>query len=296
MIAHSIKSEIQFIELLGYEVVGPDHSNHWIIFDENHKEVGFIQYKKLCKGNKAKYIPDTFGYLMEIDSDKIRISREKVFGSEKKKNLVPDLDAYEYKFYIKRKNGNDDYVVLNMGSHPSLTISSDIYGPITFEIDNHLFHVNYQRDTGSFHTEERILYQYTIDSETEIDTQRYMYDFKLWPKEAEEKSNVKELNVEYIATYEHILDRKVLKKSEYQWIDDRILWSEDTIVDDDILEVIRRRKTAHEAFQYFQYFVGIILPFQGDVIENMLKRVEITSDVIRIFIPNIKAKQKIQKK
>ena len=51
------------MELLGYNLIGPNGSNCWIIVDENQQQVGYIQYKKLYGGNTKKGHPKEFGYV-----------------------------------------------------------------------------------------------------------------------------------------------------------------------------------------------------------------------------------------
>lgn len=46
-IQHNINYEKKLIEMLGYNLVGPDNSNRWLIRDDNGEQVGFIQYKKI---------------------------------------------------------------------------------------------------------------------------------------------------------------------------------------------------------------------------------------------------------
>ena len=44
---NNVEHEKKLLELLGYNLIGPDKSNRWLVVDENSSQVGFIQYKKL---------------------------------------------------------------------------------------------------------------------------------------------------------------------------------------------------------------------------------------------------------
>ena len=59
---HNLEKEIRLVELLGYNIVGPDGSNRWLIVDEEQNKVGYIQYKKLYNGNPKKGYTTVFGY------------------------------------------------------------------------------------------------------------------------------------------------------------------------------------------------------------------------------------------
>ena len=67
----SLESELKFLELFGLTLEGPDNSNRYKVFDENKKEVGFIQKKKLHNKNVKKGRVATFGYVTEIETDNI---------------------------------------------------------------------------------------------------------------------------------------------------------------------------------------------------------------------------------
>ena len=71
LIQHNLEKEKRLIELLGYNLVGPNGSNRWLILDGNQNQVGYIQYKKLCNGNSKKGYSKIFGYHTFINSSNI---------------------------------------------------------------------------------------------------------------------------------------------------------------------------------------------------------------------------------
>ena len=63
---YNIDYEMRLLNLFGYTLSDPNKSNRWIILDNDNNQVGFIQYKKIYKGNKKKGYPATYAYITEI--------------------------------------------------------------------------------------------------------------------------------------------------------------------------------------------------------------------------------------
>lgn len=51
LINHDIEHERKLIEMLGFDLIGPDKYNHWNI-KKNDEVVGYIQYKKYLRKTK----------------------------------------------------------------------------------------------------------------------------------------------------------------------------------------------------------------------------------------------------
>lgn len=120
---HNLEKEKRLIDLLGYDLVGPDNSNRWRIFDKN-MEVGYIQYKKLYGGNLKKGYPKNFGYNTFIDSSTIAFESPRTLNNNS-----------FYKFDLKRNNHKIAHVEMNIGNFPSLILYSEKYGSISFKVD-----------------------------------------------------------------------------------------------------------------------------------------------------------------
>ena len=70
VIQHNIEREKRLIGLLGYSLVGPDSSDHWLIVDENQNQVGYIQYKKFHNINSNKKYSKLYKIFHNVNSKK----------------------------------------------------------------------------------------------------------------------------------------------------------------------------------------------------------------------------------
>lgn len=164
----NIESEEKLIKMLGYNLIGPDNSNRWIITDKDHENVGFIQYKKLHKKNSSKGLEAIYGYHTEINSKDIYFSKT---GKE------TDTD-FKYEFSIKREDECLDSIELNLSENPKLTLWSEDYGYIGFYVDNYRLYLDFSSQTEKFYLEENILVGLSSSNKTSSKTNTLSIEFK----------------------------------------------------------------------------------------------------------------------
>lgn len=164
----NIESEEKLIKMLGYNLIGPDNSNRWIITDKDHENVGFIQYKKLHKKNSSKGLEAIYDYHTEINSKDIYFSKTR---------KETDTD-FKYEFSIKREDECLDSIELNLSENPKLTLCSEDYGYIGFYVDNYRLYLDFSSQTEKFYLEENILVGLSSSNKTSSKTNTLSIEFK----------------------------------------------------------------------------------------------------------------------
>ena len=156
-VVHDIESEMKLVSMLGYNLIGPDNSNRWLIMDENNNTIGFIQYKKIFNKNTTKGYSKTYGYHMELDSRGMNYKATRKIENESGKI---GLDSrFSYGLDITRENGDIDHLDIHVGDYPELTLWSKEYGFMKFKIDCEGLYLNFKSKTENFNTEEILVYK-----------------------------------------------------------------------------------------------------------------------------------------
>ena len=161
---YNIDYEMRLLNLFGYTLSDPNKSNRWIILDNDDNEVGFIQYKKIYKGNKKKGYPATYAYITEIHNKDILFSNtRKVYDNDI--NKIDNNNYYSYTFDIKRENGDIDHVDLEIGDEINLNmcILSKKYGFSSLKINFDGLYMCFKSKTDNFNIEEVVSYSNTND-------------------------------------------------------------------------------------------------------------------------------------
>lgn len=267
---HNIDREQKLIELLGYHLIGPNHSNRWLILDENNNQVGFIQYKKLFKKNVNKGYPATFGYHIEIDGPKVS------YKSTRKINNVSSKQSentrFSYGFDIKRENGDMDHVEISMGECLYLNVWSKKYGFIDFKIDHEKLFLNFKSRTENFNIEELVVFQ--SDGENRPSYKKeYIYQIRYCSKELElSDDNLKGTTIREISGVcnSWYQESNQLELSEKTWINGKLRKDRKNLVNGTVEEMAMKHQMGIDSFHYFRSFINQILPFQQDVISATL--------------------------
>lgn len=263
--------EKNFLDLLGYSLIGPDNSNRWNIYDEENNQVGFIQYKKIYKGNKKKDYPATYAYIIEINSKNI------IFNNTRKvlENGLNKIDSQQYLFKIKRDD-DIDQVDMNIGEFLDLHIWSKQYGFSVLKIDYSGLYVYFNSKTENFNIEEIIIYGKVNEL-----LANYTYQIKYCNKNRKLSDN------KYVTTREisgYSLNEDKIKIYEKTWINNILKTKNTYDVSGTIDEMINLHEMGIDAFNHYRYLLGKILPFKVDFIDQFVTNEMIEENSLSLFI------------
>lgn len=287
VITHDIEHEKKLIDLLGYNLIGPNNSNRWFIMDENNQQVGFIQYKKLFSKNDKKGYPATFGYRTIIDSATISYkSTRKIDNVEYKQSMDT---KFSYSFDVKRENDDFDHVEIRMDENCSLNIWSQTYGYISFKVDYDGLYLDFKSKTENFNVEELVIYK-SAEANRPIFKKEYTYQIRYCDKDLElSDDNLKGITIREISgiCHEYYQESNHLKLSEKSWINGNLRTNRESEVTGTIEEMAIKHQMGIDAFHYFRGFINQILPFKKDIISAMLSEEIISKEGLSIFISEL---------
>lgn len=280
-IQHNINYEKKLVELLGYNLIGPDNSNRWLIRDDNGNQVGFIQYKKIYSENKKRGLPALFGYYTTIDSPIINYNFCRKCNNSNYRN---DIDNFHYELDIKNKNEGNDSIELDIGEYPTLRMWSQKYGFIDFHVADGGFHLNFKSKTENFNIEEYVYFK----NETEAShSAQYIYQIRYCDKNLKlDDDNLKgtiirEISGKYNQYYQE--DNR-LELSEKSWINGKLRTNRKNVVIGNIKEMAIKHQMGIDAFNHFRFLINEILPFKEDIISTLLSDVDIKQTGLSIFL------------
>lgn len=277
---NEMNSEIKFIKLLNYELVGPDNSNRWLILDENKNNIGYIQKKKTHKKNIKKNLPAVYVYIMNIDSDLIKLTRTR----EIKNDLFTSNHDY-YEFEIKVSETEYANIRLDMGElNRSITIWSEEYGYINFEVTKEKLFLNYKSKTDNYNIEE------TVDVEDTKMSNSYIYDISYCNKDCDIDNQSKTLSIKFKKEkYNSVtpLIIRQLKFENHKLVDDYCIKCEGTI-EDSILE----HEMGIDSLNHFKYLMNKIIPLIN--IEDFISSLKCKKNkTISLFLNSEKKASKV---
>ena len=231
---HNLEKEKRLVELLGYNIVGPDGSNRWLIVDEEQNKVGYIQYKKLYNGNPKKGYTTVFGYQTFIDSPNISCDFSRQLN-DKNGNILDSKDG-NYSFNIKRNSQESDHVEMNIKDYPSLTVWSKEYGYINFRVDYQGLFLNFKSKTDKFNIEEVLVYK-NVDNEYH-NVKEYVYQIRYCNKNHEiSDDNPKGIITREISGLQCYYHNNLLKIDEITWVGGKIRTKRKNIVEGTVEEM-----------------------------------------------------------
>lgn len=285
--AHDIESEKKLISMLGYNLVGPDNSNRWLIIDENNNQVGFIQYKKLYNTNKRKGYSKTYGYITEIDSKTISYkAKRKIINSSEKMSFD---SKFNYSLDIKRENGDIDHLDINVGDYPGLTLWSKKYGFMNFKVDYEGIYLNFKSKTENFNTEEVLVYK-TDGEQVSNHLKEYCYQLRYCDKAIKlDDENLKGTKIRKISgestPYQQSYNE--MKIVENTWINGKLRTNKENVVIGSVEEMAIKHRMGIDAFTHFRYLINQILPFHQEVIMAMFENYLSKREELSVFIPEL---------
>lgn len=273
---HNIEHEKKLIEMLGYNLIGPDNSNRWLVVDENSKNVGFIQYKTIVNKNVKKGLSAIHGYHTEIDSPIIK------YNETRKLQIKNDFFSYfSYEFDIKRENGTD-HIKISVGDYPSLILWSKEHGFISFSINSDRLSLNYKSKTENFNIEESV----TVELLTTNKAYEYCLSYCDIDKDIS-SADFTSLHISF-STIENYVDNKSrLRIKQRKWKNRKFLSESSSIVDGTIKDAIVSHKMGIDSFNHFRYLINQILPFKEEVIAAMLEKRGLKELEFSIFMSDL---------
>ena len=264
-IQHNLDKEEKLIELLGYNLVGPNGSNRWFILDENENQVGYIQYKKIHNANLKKGYSKSFGYHTFIDSSTVSCD----FSREINDNTIDSINAYVLN--IKRDNQEFERVEIDLGASKSLFIMSEKYGRISFSINDNekRLYLFLNTKTDNFNVEEVLFYKNT-DGEWS-GNKEYSYQIKYCNKDINISDYMaKGKVIREIRGTQFSSNENKLRLSERTWNDDNLSSSSESIVEGTIDEMVIKHQMGIDCFNRFRFLINEIIPFNVDVLSLMV--------------------------
>ena len=281
---HNLEKEKRLIELLGYNIVGPDGSNRWHIIDENQNQVGYIQYKKLYNGNSKKGYAKVFGYHTFIDSPSINYEFSRQLN-DKKGNIIDRADG-NYIFDIKRDNQEADHVEMCISDDPSLIIWSKEHGYIYFSINYQRLYLNFKSKTDNFNIEEVLIYK-NVDKYH--NDKKYVYQIRYCRKPHElSDNNYKRTTREISGTQYYDDDENQLRISEKTWVGRKLRTNRDSVVEGTIEEMAIKHQMGIDSFSHFRFLINQIIPFNEEVISTIISDDIVKKYNLSIFFPDYK--------
>lgn len=243
-----IESEVRFLNLFGYRVIGPDDNSRYMVVDEKGVDIGFIQKKKINdeKNNSSAQ----FGYYTQIKSDRIQCQNIR---------RQDDSNDTSYQFILQ----NNDQVSICLGQNPYLTIHSKKYGHIHFSMSKNKIVMNCDRKTACAHLEETIFIQ---SSE-----KKKVYEFCISSCSKNKKMANAKNRITYHVGFLHdsSYDENHISVHELHWKGNTITKDQTAIVNGTIEEVIQKSQTGHQVFQYFSNTIHQLLPFRWNILEGI---------------------------
>ena len=280
LIQHNLEKEKRLIELLGYNLVGPNGSNRWLILDGNQNQVGYIQYKKLCNGNSKKGYSKIFGYHTFINSSNIVYEFSKKLNDKDEKILNGTNDSYS--FDIKRDNQETDHVEMIVGDFSSLTIWSEKYGFIHFNVGYEGLYLNFKSKTDNFNIEEVLIYK-NIGNEYHANKE-YVYQIKYCKKDLElSGNNSKGRTIQEISGTQYCYDENQLRIAEKIWVDGELRTNRKSVVEGTVEEMAIKHQMGIDCFSHFRFLINQIIPFNKDVISVIVNENKIKQGNLSIF-------------
>lgn len=286
---NNIEHEKKLVELLGYNLIGPDKSNRWLVVDENNNQVGFIQYKKLFNKNEKKGYPATFGYCIKIDSSKVS------YKSTRKINNLKDRftrdNQFSYAFDIKRENGDLDHAEISMDEFPHLNVWSKKYGFIDFKIDSEGLFLNFKSKTENFNVEELVIFRPNEENRHRpTHKNEYVYQIRYCDKELElSDDNLKGTTIREISgtNNPYYQESNQLSIKERTWINGKLRTDRENEVIGTIYEMATKHQMGIDALNHFRFLINQILPFKQDVVSTMLGDEFVKERKLSLFIPEL---------
>ena len=292
---HTIEKESKLVEMLGYQLVGPDNAARWIIIDSKQNQVGFIQFEKIpVKGKKKKEKNKCYGYHMLIDSDTIYYNDTRELGDPEEEERNQSHNFY-YEFDVKRPKGKIDRVNLRCGDDPSLTVWSEKYGFINFRVDFEGLYLNFKDKTKHFNLEEILVFK-KPEEDGHHYAQEFTYQLRWSPKKypLQDDKPKGRTSVEISGTHSYYDEDNKLNVSVRKWVEANLKYRKDSVVDGTVDELAEKQELGIECVRHFRHLINEALPFQGDLLTMISDPETLKRYNLSLFFPDIVNGEQVQ--
>ena len=273
-IEHNIEYEEKIVNLFGCNIIGPDNSNRWTIVDEDNNKVGFIQYKKWYGGKKKKGLPKEFAYFIEINQNNSFDHIRKVHDTNE--------TYFNYIMKLDKENCSDNELAeICLNEYPSLEIWSEKYGHMSFHVyDDTGLYLNFKSKTDNFNVEETVTFK--PDKE-------YSYELCYCKNDKElDDSNLKGSTIRQLSgKYNPICKSDGLILEDRTWVNGKMRTNKKYKVEGTVEEMVNKHQMGIDAFNHFRFLINQILPFEKDIISEMLSDKLIEEKGLSVFVPDI---------
>lgn len=257
-----IAYEKRLIDLLGYDIIGPDNSNRWII-KEDDKQVGFIQYKKVKKSSKK--IPAIYAYCTELDSSAI------TWNTVRKSDAESSF-TNRYDFSIKTKANAPIHFDLSFGDAPVINASNG-YDHIRFYISRGELSLNFTSDS------EEAFINYSTDIEW-----RYRFGYDLIKFDKETNTELSHLSIG-VNTDKRLMKKNQVEVREMYIINNSQRKDYFNIVNGTVEEAALNNDMALKSLNNFRELISELLPFNENIFDILVtdEIIESNGDKMKAF-------------
>lgn len=259
-----IESEVKFLNLFGYQVIGPDTSNRYIVVDEKGVDIGFIQKKKMNDVDTKRNLPIRFGYYTQVKSDKVEYQNVR-------KEADSEDNTYEFSL------GHNDQVCICLGQTPKITICSKKHGTIDFSMNQKAMMINHNCVVGKFRMEQ------TVYMEASAHKKVYEECISLCNRNKQMASAKDRTTVNTTFRYDSNYDKEHVIVHKLEWKNRKIVRDETVRVSDTFDEIIQKNPFSFDTLYYFQSIVDRLLPLQNGIFMTVFGKT--ISEKYAVFMP-----------
>ena len=153
-ITHNLSLEKRFLSLIKCSLLETS-SNNWSIIKDGSR-VGYIQYKKISKGNKKIGIDPTYAYVGHLNTSKVDGYFNRHSGEIDHKSFTYELNVIDNDYHINRDE-------ITIGDYPSIRIYSPKHGRLYLIIDADGLYLFTEGESGKYTVHEEFNYHNISD-------------------------------------------------------------------------------------------------------------------------------------
>ena len=271
-----MKYELKFLEMFDLSL-SQITSNVWQVTDASGKEVGFIKYKKIISKNNKKNTPAVFGYVTEIETDKIAFRKQRSIGDCYDPS-TPNNESTSYELTLK--NGEDlEHAEINAGKNPSVAIWSSEHGHMDFRISFDELYLNFKSKTEKHNLDETVILKWDQDTKSD---QGYFYGITFCDKNKRltDSRGVRSLQIEGIY---NVYNESPLTINEMNWKDGKLTTNKKSKSTATIEDMVVGHEMGINALNHFFYLVENMMPAESFV-ESLLEELPFYNNSLKHFI------------
>lgn len=280
--AHNIDYERRFVELLGFHLVETDHPDYWQIFNNCNCCVGHVEFKKLYKGSKKRKQQPIYGYHTVINTPMI--------SSDNKRSLTDgfghDESEYAHFSFDVLKGDKKGHANIDMGLFPGITVWSENYGFMEFNIDPSHMYLNYKSRTDNFNLEEILVFKNRVTDHRE--SQEYVYQLRSCKKnyELSDDKPAGRTSREISGVHSYYDEDGILKVSERTWVHGHLRNKRDSVVAGTVEEMAEKHEMGIDCLNHFRAHIKKVLPIRKDIMSTIVSDDIIQEGNFQVFFPD----------